>query len=451
MGPDKIKAYTYVEKLNIDYNSWFDSSFKDNKGNTINRFTFGKTEVMWLEYYPRSFQLMIRLNIPRLLYGDNMIPAMCFDFDILTQIVLEEVKDHPDLVTIFSSREFISNWTFSSVEYNIDIPLLRALIPHYISVTRKTRLPRKIVKEFGDDVISVYHQSSNNLKKSSVVFNAYDKLGERQNKTTPTTFAASISQTTLREDESLLRLEVRYKRSAVSYRTRSVMTTTSAGIDINVTTKNDPYIDRVIEALRYERQINEMKLLIKLYHLDKKVFTRLQLRSIINQQPKNADYKANVWKTIEYLNGTRKREPFTPETTSKHIKYILNLGCHYIYADIQLKPLSIEDALSRLPRREKESIRYYKILEASTGYSGYSGTKPSINSYTIDTDSNTAKPHIKIDIKPSNHKQPSTTSDEPTPETEEKCKPKISSVCSRNNIGKIKTKFTPKIFLSCYM
>lgn len=294
------------------------------------------------------------------------------------------------------------------------------------------------MKHFGNEVISVYHQSSKDHSKASVILNAYNKTEERRSKLSAKAFTSAIAQTTLNANESLLRLEIRYKRSAVAYRNTSIKSTMVAEEYIEVKTERDPHYDRFVEAIRYERQLREMNQLIRIYHLDKKITTKRNLKKAIRQQDKNDDYKDNVWKTVEYLNGLRKRELFKPDTTRGHIKFILNLGYHYIFTDIELPPLSLKHAQSRLPEDQKEAIRVSKIKEAASGYTGFSSTNVSSPGYIEDANTRCENDENPIVFSTLSHKEPSAIHGKLPTETKTFNFNKISSRCiTDDDIGQI--------------
>lgn len=383
MGPDIIKISTTQYRIKLVLGKWFLSSIIT-KSYNVKRYV-AYPEGMKLEYYPDTYRLMVRFNIPRLLYGDNMIPAMCFDINKLTTTLNDVLQNYVEFYDItddenrFRIHPRYHDWTCNEIEYNVDIPVPENLISPYISVIKKIQLSRKEKDTYEDETTSVYHQSSNDHRKSGIRNIVYNKLEERKRQLPEDKLLDAVSQTTLQPGESLLRFEVRYKRRAISYRSGSTRTTVNHGEVVDISSKRDLQFDRFIEAIRYERQILVMKRVLSDYHLNLPIKTKRDLFKAVKETTRSAKYKDGVLKTIEFLNGTRKRQPFNPDTTTRHRKFITSLGIHYIYSDIELPPLTLDYALTRLTMLEQEQIRQYKILEAATGYSSSQAQNSSLS------------------------------------------------------------------------
>ena len=373
MGPDLIKISTTQYRIKLVLGKWFLSPIIT-KSYEVKRYV-AYPEGMKLEYFPDSYRLMVRFNIPKLLYGDNMIPAMCFNFNHLTTTLNDVLHNYVEFydITDDENRSRLQpkyhDWTCNEIEYSVDIPVPENLISPYISAIKKVQLSRKEKDTYEDETTSVYHQSSDDHRKSGIRNIVYNKLEERKRQLPEDKLLNAVSLTTLQPGESLLRFEVRFRRRAITYRSGSTRTTVKHGELIEISSKRDPQFDRFIEAVRYERQIRVMKRFLSDYHLNLPIKTKRDLFKAVKDSSRSTKYKDGVLKTIEFLNGTRKRQPFNPDTTTRHRKFILSLGIHYIYSDIELPPLTLEYALSRITMFEQEQIRQYKILEAATGYS----------------------------------------------------------------------------------
>lgn len=458
---DRITIFTTVYGFIMKSLLWRYNPIEHKDETTTRRFTLQANDV-YVEYFLDSQILMFTFNIPRLLYGDNIASAWAFNFETLSHRINEQLEGYIEYTAEDPMNGLVWRWPHyrywkvSYIEYAIDFVLAKPYIDRYQDVIKKSAPSRRYLNDLYAEEGTIYYHSASKLHKSGVKECIYDKGDERLN-ATDTDYYNSPELTTLREWESILRLEIRLNRSAIRYRNQATHTTCKDGTISEVKVTNDPLFDTFEAAADYQRQTYIINKLIAQYGLDKPVATQSMLREIVQQHTpdiktskRNRQYRNRLYNAIEYFNGKRETINASDRTLRTYKNLFLDAGYHFVHSDIPLKPLTIETAQSRLPQHLKDSIETYK---GSNIYRDYFFNALTNNTDTDDIMSTAVKPNIEVssaDNDNFDHKEPSTAAHRPTSGAESSDKCQSSSMCSRNCIGQIDAKHTPRAFLSCY-
>lgn len=273
----------------------------------------------YLQYSQTNGDLRISFSVSRLFNGNNIIPVTLIkkeDFNKLLYSKLNEIIDITKLPPI-------CKWIVSSEETFIDIIMDKNQIDQLFKVLHKIDkmpyLKRNI--RFQNDGTLYFENKRTSIK-------VYYKILEQQQKNKDFDVFNFLN---IKDNEDLLRFEVRNNRSKIKYEFKK-----------NKLNCNNNVVGNIYDVLDIRYQFIEIYKFIKIAHLDKKITTKQNLYKIIdNSSIFTKNTKKTAKRVIRYLNREVESINASKQTIYTYKRKILNLGYHYMYADIDLDPINI--------------------------------------------------------------------------------------------------------------
>lgn len=336
-------------------------------------------------YYGR---LIISCNISRIYNGTNSKGETNIDKSFIKELFEFDLGDIVD----FNKLSDIEKWGISRDETFIDM-----LVPNYIvdslyKVYEKTNISRKTIHIEYRDKGTIYFHSGKGREHAGCLYKIYDKVRECKNRG---------EEIKVPEGYTIIRFEVKYGRSKIRHSVKDTIKVINKQLELldqvfintraSMFCKEVPFSQNIEEVYYNINLINDsrwlynskyqfkfkqkdiessnlsaytknlsnkatfldtcdiryqQKLLVELFRnlkMDKDKLTRLQLLKSIDSIFETTTTQKSAKKVVKYLNGEIKKPPFNSRRITAYKNKILNNGVHYIYSDIDIPSIMIEE------------------------------------------------------------------------------------------------------------
>ena len=277
-------------------------------------------------YTKEMGDLLLTFSVPELYSGNNSYSAYDIDFDELIPKVLNELR----FVLYVKDLPTWKAWWISRDEQNIDIcdsdqnNKLR-----YETCRKLNRLPRKRSdKTYADQGSLIFHSSATRERagRQLIMYNKSLQQSQKGN---------DLSKILhLPDDYDLLRIEEKTKGSPLDTNIKNILKNYEM-----------PFGFTKLEiAFSKEYQIHHMRRMLSELGLDKKITTKAGLYTLIDNMDSLTKTTRKTCKlVVRFLNGEFKRISLCESTINHYRKKILETGYHYLYADADIPPVSIDE------------------------------------------------------------------------------------------------------------
>lgn len=369
MAIDAVTCYTYNVnniKDELFVNGLTGWTFNPNESNR-HRSSFD----IWhdgihLNYRPfhRNGTLRIKFNVPKLITGDNISSIFCCNIQRLSDILGSKLTH----VIRLSKAPALRFWKVSKVENNINIIRDKATINSLYSLLANLDRTRHFTKLcIYKDRGTIYMGNGMDLDNSTRIVKFYLKLRQIRNANPHLDIAQyyDSSLIKLRPSEDILRLEIVSNRDALleSFRPHLIYASDPEYYNSNKKPTVDQQIATLEEVMDYGFQTRMLNKIIKEFHLDKLMTTKDTLFKLIdNSCDLNSEEKKTAKSVVNKLNLKSKYHKKSPSKSSirKYKNWILNQGYHYLYADVEIVPIVLDDIISDLPAAQISAIDFYR-------------------------------------------------------------------------------------------
>lgn len=375
MATDSIKIYInglrtkrhFKQKSTLEeaifFNGFVGFKFKQDDQNPYLSYYDADMDGIYIKYFPyrKKGELRIKFNIPKLMAGTNL----CSIFLCNTQQIFERLcfKLWPliDLV----QAPHLRFWYTSEVEVNTDIIMYKQQIDAIYNVLQKISATNQYImeKEYddGNGGKSIYFILKNTkFETSDIVVKFYKKVPEmtaRDNSFSLNDVYSSKGIVNLKPQQSVLRMEVEIKRDKIYELFKPQVLYSTPGSIV----KYDNNIGTFEDVFTMDYQCYILNGLLREFNLDKMITTPKTLRKLIRSNDGLSDkQKKKFWNVIQHENtDCHKKKP--PSSVRKEcINLVLSQGYNYLYADTEIKPVSIANIIRGLPEVQQIEIALYK-------------------------------------------------------------------------------------------
>jgi len=320
---------------------------------------------IYIKYYPdyNNGELRLRLNIPKIMGGTNICSLFCVNIQELFQKVSFKVWPILDL-TMAPHLRF---WFVSTFECNIDIIDDKAKINAIYSVLKKTSSTSKyyLAKAYDTGGKTRYYVPKRaKLESSDVVIKVYYKLlqlKECDNGFNIIDLFNGFRVINLKPGQDVLRIEITKSRDSIYNDFKPIVISQSSSKLLEESISK-PRIGTFEQIFNIKYQLKIIKNVLEGLNLDKKILTSNALRNLIrNNAALSKELMKDYWNVIQHenINNSHKKK-LSDYIKRKCLNYILSSGYNYLYADIEVEPIRIEDIIKALPEVQQREIKTYK-------------------------------------------------------------------------------------------
>ncbi|MCR1934275.1 hypothetical protein NSA27_06150 [Clostridium tepidum] len=366
MAIDKIRIY--LDNVSLFKERLFQESYKENwlfernKDNNFLSYFYKDINDLFIKYMPihKDDALYIDFNPAFLLRNDNTTSIYSCNIQQIYNIIREKLKGTLDISVVPNLRY----WKVSYYENNINIIRYMDEIKALYKVISKLENIGKLKKEIIEDGGTIYFFNGKSRAESDFIIKIYFKLRQISNKNPERQIDDYYDSdlVCLKAGQDILRIEVSLKRDRIYKLFKPIVTKfTSDGkaTEIEIEPSSRP-VAILEEVFDFNSQVNIMNKVLKLLHLDKTMTTKIKLFSVINGSSLSKNEKHTAKVVLNYLNKVPHIKVPAESTISKYKRWILSKGYHYIYADVEIKPISIDDIIKQLPKKQQDCIKVYR-------------------------------------------------------------------------------------------
>ncbi len=298
----------------------------------------GLLDVEYLKYNIDMGDLLISLSVSELYFLNNSVPKSNIDLDDIQERILTELRNVIDTSCI-PPWDF---WVISRDETNVDIIDSQENIIRRMDVLSKSYSPYKKVDNEYKKAGSVYFRGRAG-KKSCSQFIAYDKVKEQRDR-------KSIDLRKilgLNPQQGCLRLESKTSKNPLKLNIDFIR-------QLSETNRDDTGANfDVVMSIEY--QVNVMMKNISKLNLDKTITTRGKLLQELKKSGKLTKRQySTALKVINHDNEEKLSTKLSQRTIKKYRKIITSLGFHYLYSDVELKPITREKVIEAISSDKKQ-------------------------------------------------------------------------------------------------
>lgn len=365
MAIDKVSIYT--TNVSLVKHNLFEERYRENwyykeRDNRCLSYYYKDINGIFLKYMPmhKDDLLYIDFNPAKLLQNDNIAAIYSCNIQQLYNIIRDKLRGILDISVVPNLRY----WEVSYYENNIniirDMDEIKALYNVISKLENIGKLKKYIIEEDG----TIYFFNGTDMNNSDFVIKIYLKIRQISNKDPEKLIDDYYDSdlVCLKAGQDILRIEVALKRDRI-YKLFKPMVTkfTSDGkvteFEIEPSSRLIAILEKVFD---FNSQVNIMNKVLKLLHLDKIMTTKIKLFAVINGSnlSKNEKYTAKC--VLNYLNKVPRIKVPAESTILKYKNWILSQGYHYLYADVEIKPITIDDIIKQLPKKQQNCIKVYR-------------------------------------------------------------------------------------------
>lgn len=347
----------------IFYNGFTGFYFKEHPQNPHLSHYYFKVEGINVEYLPfyNGGELRIKFNIPKLAAGTNIASIYAYNIQQLFQTLSFKLWPYIEL----SRATHLRYWSVSMVEINADIILETQKVHAVYNVLKKTSstYKYKFCEEMDDgnggktlyfiphnakfhssDIVVKFYYKIPEMKAHDIMFN----LNNIYN---------SNGIINLGTGQSILRMEIELRRDKINQYFKNKNSIVVSGL-----------VKKVASEIGYFEQIVDLDFQLKIlndcineFKLNRAITTPKRLRDIIRSESGlSAMDKKTYWNTIQHENTHSHKKKPSYNTKRDCINLIKSYGYHFLYADVEVDPIIIEDILASLPHQQQREISRYK-------------------------------------------------------------------------------------------
>ena len=368
MGIDKITISLDGVKSHAPFNhvlwpltdDW--RYIEDKENEYVSRYVNDSIEGIHVEYMPNTKKgyLSLDLNIPGLLFGDNVASIYCYNMHDLLDILNHKLNG----VVALCELPHLRFWRVSKVEINTDIIGGKEYIDKLYTTISKVRPPKyfKLDRRY-KDLGTIYFHNRKTRKDSTTSIKFYYKLKERADTgiRSRSSYYDCKDLINLRLGEEVLRYEVKMRRDDLKrmyQRYTSSIVYKDKRIDYIPRSKFDASFEDIFD---YDFQLFVLNEYIKALHLDRTITTRIRLFEVIDDSKTlSPKYKKNMKEGLRFLNGEIRRIKLSSRTLANYIAVLDEWGYHYIYSDAECPGVSPQGIIAGLPTIQRQINEFYK-------------------------------------------------------------------------------------------
>ncbi|ERI94181.1 hypothetical protein HMPREF1982_01193 [Clostridiales bacterium oral taxon 876 str. F0540] len=365
MAIDKVS--TYITNVSLVKDKLFEERYRENwfykeNDNRCLSYYYKYIDGIFLKYMPmhKDDLLYIDFNPVYLLQNDNIASIYSCNIQQLYSIIRDKLKGVLDISVVPNLRY----WMVSYYENNINIIRDSDEIKALYNVISKLENIGKLKKDISEEGGTIYFFNGKDMENSDFIIRIYLKLRQISN-TNPEKQIDDYYDSDLvclKAGQDILRIEVSLKRDRIYKLFKPIVTKfTSDGkaTELEIEPSSRP-VAILEEVFDFNSQVNIMNKVLKLLHLDKTITTKIKLFSVINGSSLSKNEKHTAKLVLNYLNKVPHIKVPAESTILKYKRWILSKGYHYIYADVEIKPISIDDIIKQLPKKQQDCIKVYR-------------------------------------------------------------------------------------------
>lgn len=398
MSKDKvdISIQTTFKAINKNINLWNRKrvnlkTIDDNKANSRIDYWINKNDI-YIKYYNFSTfsgRLIISLNMDKL-FKENYA-------DLSTTVDFNNVKDYLEdklgEIIDFTEISDVELWGVNREETFIDIIVPNDIAESLFEVLLKTKSNRKRIDDEYADRETIYYYSGSSRKKSKCLYKIYDKVKESiyrcksievPHNNTVIRFEAKNGRTKIVRVVRNIRKDIINKNIAADNIFININKVVNDSIKFQLENDNE-YILKESLPLWYDtlnlwnvydykykvytNKVDSMTVLIKNLRsdatlldtcdiryqqrllidfmkdiqMDKEKLTREQLLQNIDAIFTTNKTRKTAKEVVKYLNGEIENPPINARSIVKYKKIILKSGVHYIYSQVCIPAIDIDE------------------------------------------------------------------------------------------------------------
>lgn len=285
----------------------------------------------YMRYSKTMGDILLTFSLPDLYFGNNSHLWYDFDSNEFSRKTLNELRFVLDVQKLPPLKE----WGLSRDELTMDIIDTEENNKHrFKTMTKHKMLSRKKADSTYVNQGSMYFHSGDNRINAGRQLIVYDKSLQQANK------GNDLEQIlNLPPNHSMLRIEEKTKGSPLK---------------TNINKASSKYefpqgFTNLEIAFSKEYQLLHIKEILSYLGLDKMITTKDNLNSIIkNLTTLSPKRKKTCKRVVRYLNGEIKNISLDEKTIKFYKKIILETGYHFLFSDIDIPPVSLDEETGRI-------------------------------------------------------------------------------------------------------
>lgn len=296
-----------------------------------------------MKYSPQKGDLYIDFNPAKIKYGEIDSLNMDIFYGEICMLLDRELRGIFRCDTFFETNK--NKLNMFKGEIYIDITINKEESEALFRFIRKIDIPRMKInlKYMGSGTI--YFYGGNNLSSSNIVFKIYKKHEELKTKR----YHINSSVGIIRFELVLKRRKLLYDyKNAERLKRKKSYQVFHDIAEEHEDIKNIANIDyetsgdfETLSSTLYQFQ-KLYEFIVQKCNLNKIITTRdILIDTIISRTPPTLCKK--LCNYVKYVNGENTTMNVSKKTLSRYKKMILDLGYHYLYSDIEIQPLHLEE------------------------------------------------------------------------------------------------------------
>jgi hypothetical protein len=363
MPIDRVRIYlTNIESIKDDifleqYNKWY---IKKNTSKPLLSYYWKRIGCITVKYMPlnNGGTLYLEFNPSTMIFGDNIASLCCCNIQQLQNMIYNKLKGTIDISAVSNIRY----WNVSRYENNINIIRDAGTIKALYNLISKLEKTKRLNKMIYEPEGTIYFFNGSSLESSDYIVKFYFKLRQIRNKIND----ASIGQyynsevVCLNPGEDILRMEITSGREIVvrHYKKEKYKWNGLVSEMIGAIPRNQ--IGTLEDIFNYDSQVYLLKKIINDFHLDKIMTTKGKLISFIDNSNLSLEEKKTAKTVIKHINNCSHKKKPAPSTIAKYKAWILSMGYHYMFADVEILPIDVDDIIKNLPYKQQHAIELYR-------------------------------------------------------------------------------------------